>query len=223
MQRTLQAWQIYFMTVKKMSTDIDKTSKKIRFLVCSLLVRSLIYSGFFAGILASFYNFKLNTIKISSSGKSSAADSGKSWAAEAEMASINKAQEDYYAKNNKFSDSLEELGVQGVGTKDNYKLEFQSSLMQPVQTLENKREPAQFESAIAISIPMDFSVPEEKKYGAVYIGAVFAFKKDVSNQLTTISAICESEPEKEGYRSNPTQPTFDGTEIHCPPGTTILR
>lgn len=202
------------MTVKKMSKDIDKTSETYSISVSSLVVRTLIYSGFMAGILASFYNFKLNTIKISSS--------GKSWAAQADMASINKAQEDYYAKNNKFSDSLEGLGLLGISI-DNYKTQIQSSLMKPVQTLENKREPAQFESAIAISIPMDFSWEAEKSYGASYTGAVFAFKKDVSNQLTTISAICQSEPEKEGYRSNPMQPTFDGTEIHCPPGTTILR
>ncbi|MEG5065349.1 type IV pilin-like G/H family protein [Microcoleus sp. B3-A4] len=202
------------MTVKKMSTDIDKISKKIRFLVSSVLVRTVIYSGFMAGLLASFYNFQLNTIKILSS--------GKSWAAESDMASINKAQEDYYAKNNKFSDSLEGLGLQDGG-RDNYRRQIQSSLMKPVQTLENKREPAQFETAIAIAIPLDYSMEEEKDYGAVYIGAVFAFQKDVSNQLTTISAICQSEPQKEGYRSNPTQPTFDGTEIHCPPGTHILR
>ncbi len=198
-----------------MSTDIDKRSKTYSVSVFSLVVRTVIYSGFMAGILASFYNFKLNTIKISSSGKSPEAQAG--------MASINKAQEDYYAKNNKFSDSLEGLDLLGIST-DNYKTQIQSSLMKPVQTLENKREPAQFESAIAISIPMDFSMEGEKDYGAVYIGAVFAFQfKDVRNQLITISAICESEPEKEGYRSNPMQPTFDGTEIHCPPGTTILR
>ena len=198
-----------------MSTDIDKTSETYIISVSSLVVRTVIYSGFMAGILASFYNFKLNTIKIS--------NSGKSLGSQADMASINQAQEDYYAKNNKFSDSVEGLGLQGVLNKDNYRHQIKSLLMKPVQTLENKREPAQFESASAIAIPMDFSWEAEKSYGAVYIGAVFAFKKDVSNQLTTISAICESEPENEGYRSNPMQPTFDGTEIHCPPGTTILR
>ncbi|MEG3858022.1 type IV pilin-like G/H family protein [Microcoleus sp. herbarium12] len=203
------------MTVKKMSTDIDKKSETYSVSVFSLVVRTVIYSGFMAGILASFYNFQLNTIKISSS--------GKSWSAEADMVSINQAQEDYYAKNNKFSDSLEGLGLQGALGRDNYRTQIQSLLMKPVQTLENKREPAQFETAIAIAIPMNFSMEAEKEYGAVYIGAVFAFKKDVSNQLTTISAICQSEPEKKGYRSNPMQPTFDGTEIHCPPDTTILR
>lgn len=197
-----------------MSADIDKTSETYSISVSTLVLRTLIYSGFMAGLLASFYNFKLNAIKISSSGKSSGT--------QADIASINRAQENYYAKNKKFSDSLEGLGVQGVGT-DNYRTEIQSLLMKPVQTLENKREPAQFETASAIAIPMYFSMEGEKDYGAVYIGAVFAFKKDVSNQLTTISAICQSEPEKKGYRSNPTQPTFDGTEIHCPPGTTILR
>ncbi|MEG4321404.1 MULTISPECIES: type IV pilin-like G/H family protein [unclassified Microcoleus] len=195
-----------------MSTNLDKKSKTYSLSLSSLLVRTVIYSGFMAGIQASFYNFKLNTIKISSSAKSPAL--------QADMASINKAQEDYYAKNNKFSDSLEGLGIQGL-SRDNYNYYIHSLLMNPVQTLENKREPAQFETAIALSKHMD-SV-SEKDYGAVYIGAVFAFKKDVSNQLITISAICESEPEKEVEPINLIQPTFDGTEIHCPPGTNILR
>lgn len=198
-----------------MSTDIDRKSETDSLSLSSLVVRTVIYSGFMAGLLASFYNFKLNTIKIS--------NGGKSWGAQSDMASINKAQEDYYARNNKFSNSLEGLGLQGSLGTDNYRTEIKSLLMKPVQTLENKREPAQFESAIAIATPMNFSMEQVKTYGAVYIGAVFAFKKDVSNQLTTISAICESDAENEGYRSNPMQPTFDGTEIHCPPGTTILR
>lgn len=203
------------MTLKKMSTDIDKKSETDSISLSSLVVRTVIYSGFMAGLLASFYNFKLNTIKIS--------NSGKSLEAQAHIFSINQAQEDYYARNNKFSNSLEGLGVQGSLGTDNYRTEIKSLLMKPVQTLENKREPAQFESAIAISIPMNFSMEQVRTNGAVYIGAVFAFKKDASNQLTTISAICESDAENEAYRSNPMQPTFDGTEIHCPPGTNILR
>ncbi|MEG4210825.1 type IV pilin-like G/H family protein [Microcoleus sp. S13_B4] len=195
-----------------MSADIDKKSKTYSVSLSSLLVRTVIYSGFMAGILASFYNFKLNTIVISSSPKSPAL--------QADLASINKAQEDYYAKNNKFSDSLEGLAIQGL-SKAQYYYHIDSLLINPVQTLENKREPAQFESAIAFSKKLD-SV-SEKDYDPVYIGAVFAFKKDVSNQLITISAICESEPEKEVDQFNLIQPTFDGTEIHCPPGTNILR
>ncbi|MEG4073677.1 type IV pilin-like G/H family protein [Microcoleus sp. Pol14C2] len=195
-----------------MSADIDKKSKTYSVSLSSLLVRTVIYSGFMAGILASFYNFKLNTIVISSSPKSPAL--------QADLASINKAQEDYYAKNNKFSDSLEGLAIQGL-SKAQYYYHIDSLLINPVQTLENKREPAQFESAIAFSKKLD-SV-RQKDYSPVYIGAVFAFKKDVSNQLITISAICESEPEKEVDQFNLIQPTFDGTEIHCPPGTNILR
>ncbi|MEG5136249.1 MULTISPECIES: type IV pilin-like G/H family protein [unclassified Microcoleus] len=195
-----------------MSADIDKKSKTYSLSLSSLLVRTVIYSGFMAGILASFYNFKLNTIFVSSSPKSPAL--------QADLASINKAQEDYYAKNNKFSDSLEGLAIQGL-SKAQYYYHIDSLLINPVQTLENKREPAQFESAIAFSQKLD-SV-SQKDYSPVYIGAVFAFKKDVSNQLITISAICESEPEKEVDQFNLIQPTFDGTEIHCPPGTNILR
>lgn len=199
-----------------MSTDIAKTSKKIRFLVSSVLVRSLIYSGFFAGILPSFYNFKLNTIVISS---------GARWTVvKQDITSINEAQQAYYAKNNKFSDSLEELGVTMSYKTSAYKYKIMSSSMNPVQILENKREPAQVESAsVVIAIPIGEEW-EGTRYGAVYTGAVFAFKKDVSNQLTTISVICESEPIMEGYRSNVIQPTFDGTKTDCPPYyTTILR
>ena len=202
------------MTVKKMSTDIDKKSETYSLSVSSLVVRTLIYSGFMAGILASFYNFKLNTIVISSSRKSPAV--------QADMASINKAQEDYYAKNNKFSDSLEGLGIK-VNSTNNYKYKIMSSSMNPVQILENKREPAQVESAsVVIAIPIGEEW-EGTRYGAVYRGAVFAFKKDVSNQLTTISVICKSEPSIEGYPSYPIQPTFDGTKPDCPPYTTLLR
>ncbi len=95
--------------------------------------------------------------------------------------------------------------------------------MNPVQILENKREPAQAESAsVVIAIPIGEEW-EGTRHGAVYTGAVFAFKKDLSNQLTTISVICESEPSIEGYASYPIQPTFDGTKTDCPPYTNILR
>ncbi|MBE9185910.1 type IV pilin-like G/H family protein [Microcoleus sp. LEGE 07076] len=197
-----------------MSTDIDKTNKKSLFSVSSLVVRSLIYSGFMAGILASFYNFKLNTIKISSSAR---------WPqVKQDITSINEAQQAYYAKNNKFSDSLDGLGIK-VNSTNNYKYKIMSSSMNPVQILENKREPAQVESAsVVIAIPIGEEW-EGTRYGAVYRGAVFAFKKDVGNQLTTISVICESEPLIEGYPSYPIQPTFDGTKTDCPPYTNILR
>lgn len=199
-----------------MSTDIDKTSKKIRFLVSSVLVRSLIYSGFFAGILASFYNFKLNTIVMPT-------NSARWPQVKQDITSINEAQQAYYAKNNKFSDSLEGLSVKMRST-NNYKYKIlSSSIMNPVQILQNKLEPAQVESAsVVIAIPIGEEW-EGTRYGAVYRGAVFAFKKDVSNQVTTISVICESEPVMEGYGSNLIPPTFDGTETHCPPNTTILR
>ncbi|HEY9302242.1 MAG TPA: type IV pilin-like G/H family protein [Phormidium sp.] len=199
------------MTVKKMSTDIDKTSKKIRFLVSSLLVRSLIYSGFFAGILASFYNFKLNTIVMPT-------NSALPQVVKEDIISINEAQQAYYAKNNKFSDSLEGLGVK-LRSTNNYKYKILSSSMNPVQILENKRESAQVESAtVVIAIPR-FEEGEGTMYAAVYTAAVFAFKKNVSNQLTTISVICQENP----YSSDQIQPTFDGTKTDCPPNTTILR
>ncbi|MEG4232216.1 type IV pilin-like G/H family protein [Microcoleus sp. Pol11C3] len=131
------------------------------------------------------------------------------------IASINERQQAYYAENNKFSDSLDKLGVRAQEKINNtYNYTILSS-MGPVQTSYNKREPAQFESAIVIARP-------ESSGGQSYTGAVFAFKfkKDVSsNQLITISAICESKGD--GLTLIP--PTLDGKTIHCPPGTTILR
>ncbi|MEG4298812.1 type IV pilin-like G/H family protein [Microcoleus sp. Pol11C1] len=206
---------LYDRQLKKMSTEIHKTSETYSVSLFSLVVRTVIYSGFFAGILASFYNFKLNTIVMSSSAR---------WPqVKQDITSINEAQQAYYAKNNKFSDSLEGLGVKMRAT-NNYKYKIlSSSIMNPFQILENKREPAQVESAsVVIAIPIGEEW-EGTRYGAVYRGAVFAFKKDVSNQLTTISIICESEPSSEGYASYPIQPTFDGTKTDCPPYTTILR
>jgi hypothetical protein len=214
-QRTLQAWQIYFMTVKKMSIDIDKKSKQIRFLVSSVLVRSLIYSGFFAGILASFYDFQLNTIVMPTS-------IARLTEVKQDITSINEAQQAYYAKNNKFSDSLEGLGVKLRAT-NNYKYKILSSSMNPVQILENKREPAQVESASVVIAIRRFEEGEGTMYAAVYRGAVFAFRKDVSNQLTTISVICETEQSRGGYPTYPIQPTFDGTKTDCPRHTTTLR
>ena len=89
--------------------------------------------------------------------------------------------------------------------------------MGPVQTLQNQREPAQFESAIAIAKPNDMSTGES------YTGAVFAFKEKGSDMITTIAAICESDRKNGTYDETWSPPTFDGKEIKCPPGTTMLR
>lgn len=220
MQRTLQAWQIYFMTVKKMSVDVAKASKKSCFSVSSWLVRTLIYSGFLAGLIASFYDFKFNTfvrLMLSGAPSSEAIES---------ISSINQAQIAYHDKNKKFSDFLIEVkhrdfSVRNERGRDNYQYLIFSS-MNPVQTWDNHREPAQFESAIALALPK--GEKEELMYGTSYIGAVFAFKKDVSNQITKISVICKSDDAGRHMTSDDSQlPTFDGTETHCPPGTTILR
>lgn len=220
MWRTLQAWQIYFMTVKEMSTDIDKTSKKSCFSVSSLLVRTLIYSGFLAGLIASFYDFKFNTfVRLMLSGAPSSE-------AIERISSINQAQIAYHDKNKKFSDFIVEVdnlffSVTNKRGRDNYRYLIFSS-MNPVQTWDNHREPAQFESAIALALPIDEK--EELMYGTSYIGAVFAFKKDVSNQITKISVICKSDDAGRHMTSDYSHlPTFDGTETHCPPSTTILR
>ncbi|MEG4012415.1 MULTISPECIES: type IV pilin-like G/H family protein [unclassified Microcoleus] len=186
-----------------MSANLTKPSKKSRLPVSSLLPRIAIYSAVVAGIMASFYDFELN--KLSPSLNMEASE------AKQVMASINKAQQAYYAENSQFSDSIAKLGM-GVQEKmGNYRY-FITSSLGPVQSLHNQREPAQFESVLAFG-------KSEGIGGKSYIGAVFTFKKEGSNLLTTMSAICEFSS------NNPisSMPIFDSQEIHCPPGSTILR
>lgn len=189
-----------------MSVNVAKASKKSRLPVSSLLPRIAIYSAVMGGIMASFYDFKLNKLFISSDPKSSEA---KQY-----INSINRAQQAYYAEYGKFSENITQLGL-GIKEQtddNNYTL---VSSMGPVQTSYNQRQSAQFESAIAIAKPNDMST------GKSYTGAVFAFKE--KGNITTIAAICESDRINASYAETWNPPTFDGKEIHCQPGTTILR
>jgi hypothetical protein len=197
-----------------MSANLAKASKKSRVSVFSLLARRAIYSTVVAGIIASFYDFKLDTLSIFSGTESSEA--------KRYIASINRIQQAYYAEYGQFSDSLEKLypydkwdpELQELTDDYNYTI---ASSMGPVQTLQNQREPAQFESAIAIATPNDITT------GKSYTGAVFAFKEKGSDMITTIAAICESDRDNGTYAETWNPPTFDGKEIKCQPGTTMLR
>ena len=183
---------------KKMSTDLGKTNKKSLFSVSGLLARTLIYSGICTGIIAPFYITAPSAAPLLGAIK--------------EIASINKAQQTYYAKNNKFSDSLGKLGIKTKQQRNSYTYKILPS-MGPVQTSRNKRETPKFESAIAIAT-------SPNRGSKFYIGAVFAFRVELDfsgYRLTTKSAICESD------QVNLIPPTFDGIKINCPPGTTLLR
>jgi hypothetical protein len=195
------------MTVKKMSANVAKTSKKSRLSVSSLLPRIAIYSTVVAGIMASFYDFQLNKLSIFSDPKSSEA---KQY-----INSINRAQQAYYAEYGKFSDNITQLGGIKEETDDYYYTIVSS--MGPVQTSYNQREPAQFEIVIAFADPNDMNT------GRAYRGAVFAYKEKGSDMITTIAAICESDPKNGTYAETWSPPTFDGKEIKCQPGTTMLR
>ncbi|MEG3919687.1 type IV pilin-like G/H family protein [Microcoleus sp. POL10_C6] len=198
------------MTVKKMSVNVAKASKKSRLLVSSLLPRIAIYSAVVAGIMASVYDFPLNTIVPPPS-----PSRGKNFFEAIQyISSINRAQQAYYAEYGQFSDSIGKLGIGIKEQTNNYNYTIVSS-MGPVQTLHNHRKPAQFESAIAIAKPNDMNT------GKSYTGAVFAFKE--KGGITTIAAICESDRINASYAETWNPPTFDGKEIHCQPGTTILR
>jgi hypothetical protein len=195
------------MTVKKMSANLAKASKKSRVSVSSVLARMAIYSTVVAGIIASlFYDFKLGTLSIFSGTESSEA---KQY-----INSINKGQQAYYAEYGKFSDDITQLDLGLEEQTDDYDYTLASS-MGPVQTSYNQRESAQFESAIAIVKPNDMNT------GKSYTGAVFAFK--VKGGITTIAAICESDRGNASDAQTWNPPTFDGKEIQCQPGTTMLR
>ena len=208
---------------KKMSTDIDQKNKKSLFSVSGLLARTLIYSGFCMGMIASLYDFKLNSFVVSST-KSSKVERKvepkveqyiNSIEAEQYINSLNKAQEAYYQKYGKFSDSLENLRIKNQKQRDYYTYQILSSIG-PVQPHYYHREGVQFVSTIAIATPPN-------RGHKSYTGVVFAFRENfafinqVSNRLRTKSVICESD------RMNLITPTFDGRQIHCPPGTNILR
>ncbi|MEG4453742.1 type IV pilin-like G/H family protein [Microcoleus sp. N9_A1] len=200
------------MTLKKMSVNVAKASKKSRLPVSSLLPRIAIYSALVAGIMASCYDVKLNTIVPLLS-----RPRGKRFLeAQAYISAINRAQQAYYAEYGQFSDSIAKLGLGIKEQTENYNYTIVSS-MGPVQTRHNHREAAQFESAIA-SVK-----PTNRNPGKSYTGAVFAYKEKGSNVIKTISALCESDRENASYAETWSPPTFDGKEIHCQPGTTLLQ
>lgn len=208
-----------------MSTDIDQKNRKSLFSVSSLLGRTLIYSGFCMGMIASLYDFKLNSFVVSST-KSSKVEPKvepkveqyiNSIEAEQYMNSLNKAQEAFYQKYGKFSDSIEKLQINKNQKQRDYTYKILSSIG-PIQPNHYHREGVQYESTIAIATP-----PNNKCHKS-YTGAVFAFPdkvafgNKVSIRLRTKSVICESD------RVNLIPPTFDDRPpIHCPPGTKILR
>jgi len=130
------------------------------------------------------------------------------------ISSINQGQQAYYVEYGQFSDSIAKLSGGLKEQTKNYNYTIVSS-MGPVQTLHNHREPAQFESAIAIAT--------DRNGGKSYTGAVFAYKEKRRNLIKTISAICESDPENASYAETWSPPTFDGKKIHCQPGTTLWQ
>ena len=210
---------------KKMSTDLGKINKKSLYSVSGLLARTLIYSGFCMGMIASLYDFKLNSFVVSST-KSSKVEPKvepkveqyiNSIEAEQYINSLNKAQEAYYDQHGRFSDSIENLRIKNQKQRDYYTYKILSSIG-PIQPPFYHRDGIQFLSTTAIATP-----PNNRCHKS-YTGAVFVFPKNVSFRnkvsirLRTKSVICESN------RVNLIPPTFDGgQQIRCPPGTNILR
>ena len=209
------------MTVKKMSVNVAKASKKSRLPVSIFLPRMAIYSAVMAGVMALFYDFQLNTIvppPCPSKVDVFSMEAGDF------IASINRAQQAYYAEYGQFSDSIAKLGIGIKEQTKNYNYTIISS-MGPVQTKHNHRKVPQFESAIAIATFTDRNPGQSYTKGAVFAyskGAVFAYKEKGSNLIKTISAICDSNGVNASYAETWSPPTFDGKKIDCQHGTTSV-
>jgi hypothetical protein len=195
------------MTAKNLPAGAAKASKKPTLPASRLLPRIAIYSAVVAGIIASFYDFQLNKLSISSSTEYSQA---KQY-----IGSINRGQQAYFLEKGHFSDDIAKLGLGIKEQADDHNYTIVSS-MGPVQSSHNDYQFPQYESAIAIAKPNDMVT------GKTYTGAVFAYKEEGSNSITTIAAICESDGINASYAETWNPPTFDGREIHCQPGTTML-
>ena len=190
-----------------MSVNLTKASKKSRLIVSSLLPRIAVYSMVLTGIIASFLDLKSNTFPFASD-----AEFAKP---EQYISTIGRGQQAYYLEQGQFSNDIAKLGLGIKEQIDNYNYTIVSS-MGPVQTLQNQRKPAQFESAIAIAKPNDMNT------GKSYTSAVFAFKEKGSTEMITIAGICGSNNINASYVETWNPPTFDGKKIRCQPGTTML-
>jgi hypothetical protein len=188
------------MTAKKLPPYLAKTSEISRLPASSFLVRILIYSSVLFGLLAA-YDFDVSGLFGILSYSYSEPQAG--------IAAVNREQQAYYAKNQKFNDSLELFNVGKIENRYNYKI---VSSMGPVQSFNNENEPAQFESTIAIAEPKN---TDDKSY----IGVVFAFKEDTRKYATTTAGICET---ARGISLPSTLPRFAPNLIICPAGTTLI-
>ncbi len=214
------------MTAKKLPSDLAKT-RIYGMSISGFLLRVIIYSTLFFRVIGEPIFFDLSHFLQDIS--------NTYLEPEQRIADSNRLQQAYFAENNTFIHSIklfkemwEKIDIyhhrfpdrpasltDKWEATDKYNYRILSS-MGPVQTLPNNGETAKFESAITIAEPNDMN------RGKSYTGAVFAFKEKGSNVIKTISAICESDRENPTYSVIWSQPTFDGREIHCQPGTTML-
>ena len=188
------------MTAKKLPPYLAKISEISKLPASSFLVRTLIYSSVLFSLLAA-YDFDASGLFGILSYSYSEPEAG--------IAAVNREQQAYYAKNQKFNDSPELFNIGKRENKYNYKI---VSSMGPVQSFNNENQPAKFESIIAIAEPKN---TDDKSY----IGVVFAFKEHTRKSATTTAGICET---VRGISLPSTLPSFYNNKIICPAGTTLF-
>ncbi|MEG3848292.1 type IV pilin-like G/H family protein [Microcoleus sp. herbarium19] len=206
------------MKAKNPSPELAKTIEIYRQSASGFLVRVLIYSSVFFPLIANPIHSELRSFLI---------DKGNSYSEpELEIANLNKEQQAYYAHYGEFNDSpelfsdapevltsepeqLKEFRRTSYRSNYNYRM---SSLIRPLQSLYNESKSAQFESITTIA-------EAKNTNDRSYIGVVFAFKKNTSNQVTTNAGICVT-----NYHTPlpSTMPSFYNHQIICPTGTTLL-
>lgn len=130
------------------------------------------------------------------------------------IGSINKGQQFYYVENNKFSNSIDNLGI-GIKTDtNNYSYRILSP-MNPVQNVEElKLLPVEKERAIAFATPKILGFKS-------YMGIASTLQNSDGKITATTKGICQTGEEGILYPS--ILPEISDDQISCPPGFEILR
>jgi len=125
---------------------------------------------------------------------------------------MNRGQQAYYAENNNFSNSIDNLGL-GIKTDTSaYSYRILSPMI-PVQNVEELK-PYPVDEKIKIT----FATPQNT-YLKSYMGIVWTLPND--DYTTTTSAICQQKKEQILYPS--ILPEISDNQISCPPGFEVLE
>lgn len=120
--------------------------------------------------------------------------------AQAVVGSMNRAQQAFYLEKNKFSGSIDALGLGMKSSTEQYNYSIQT----------------------ATNAVFSYGIARSQRVGPSYVGGVFAVpatqidKKAAKGEMTTISILCRA---SYGSKSRPTAPTYRDGTLACGTGT----